>query len=265
MSEPNASIPSITHDTLLGGRVQLCQPEKGMRASIDAVFLGAAVPAKTGEHIFEAGIGSGAASLAVLARVPGIQVSGVDIAPNALALAAHNAGLNGWHDTLHLFEMDITRATTQKLGAAGATLPFDHALANPPFNHPGQGRAPASKARQIALAMPPEALEKWVARLAGLVRGGGTVTFIHRADALAALLAKMDRQLGALIVLPLAPRAGAPAKRVLVRGTRGSRAPMQLLAPWVLHQAKGDYTCQTQAVLRDCLPVDLDALARHIK
>lgn len=248
---------TVTRDHLLGGRVRLCQPKNGMRASIDAIFLAAAVPAKPGEHVFEAGIGSGAASLAILARVPGIKITGVDIEPGALELAARNAELNGCRDIINLFETDITTATVDRLAATGACPPFDHALANPPFRQTGQGRHPADPGRQIALAMPAGALQKWVVRLAGLVRGGGTVTIIHQAPALPELLAAMQRQLGGLVVLPLAPRAGMPAKRVLVRATRGSRAPLRLLAPWALHREGGDYTCQTQAVLRDAMAIDL--------
>ena len=249
---------TFTQDTLLGGRIRLCQPQKGMRASIDAFFLAAAVPAKPGDRLVEAGIGSGAASLAVLARVARTHVTGIEINPESVALAAHNAGLNGWGGRAQLIEADITTTIPEQLLADGGHPPFDHALANPPFRQTGQGRAPADQGRQIALAMPAGALEKWVQRLAGLVRGGGTVTFIHQASALPGLLAAMDRHLGGLLVLPIAPRAGVPAKRVVVRGTKGSRAPLQLLPAWALHQGNGDYTCQTEAVLRDGAPVDLE-------
>ena len=98
--------------------------------------------------------------------------------------------------------------------------------------------------------------------LAGLVRGGGTVTIIHQPAALPELLAPMHRQLGGLVVLPIAPRAGMPAKRVLVRATKGSRAPLRLLAPWILHRDNGDYTCQSETVLRDARPVDLQGDGR---
>ncbi|MFV2092819.1 MAG: tRNA1(Val) (adenine(37)-N6)-methyltransferase [Hyphomicrobiales bacterium] len=248
---------TVTHDHLLGGRVRLWQPKQGMRASIDAIFLAAAIPAKSGEHIFEAGIGSGAASLALLARVPGIQITGVDIEPGALELAARNGEQNGWRDAINLIETDITTATVARLAAIGACPPFDHALAHPPFQQPRPGRLPGRSIHIAPGRRPAGALQEWVVRLAGLVRGGGTVTLIHQAPALPELLAAMQRQLGGLVVLPLAPRAGMPAKRVLVRATRGSRAPLRLLAPWTLHRDGGDYTCQTQAVLRDAMAIDL--------
>jgi tRNA1(Val) A37 N6-methylase TrmN6 len=40
-------------------------------------------------------------------------------------------------------------------------------------------------------------------------------------------------------VLPLLPRDGEPASRVLVRGSKASRAPFRLLAARALHEPAG--------------------------
>ena len=71
--------PSLTEDGFLGGRLRILQPEKGVRAGIDSVFLAAAVPAHTGDSVFEAGIGPGVAALCLLARSPGVEVTGVEV------------------------------------------------------------------------------------------------------------------------------------------------------------------------------------------
>ena len=42
-----------------------------------------------------------------------------------------------------------------------------------------------------------------------------------------------------IVVLPLVPREGEAASRVLVRGIKGSRAPTRLLASRILHEADG--------------------------
>jgi tRNA1Val (adenine37-N6)-methyltransferase len=52
-------------------------------------------------------------------------------------------------------------------------------------------------------------------------------------------------------VVPLWPRLGAPAKRIIVMATKGSRAPLTLTAGLVLHRADGGYTAEADAVLRD--------------
>ncbi|MCK5295856.1 MAG: methyltransferase, partial [Alphaproteobacteria bacterium] len=69
----------FSENTLLGGRVKIKQPKNGFRAAIDSVLLAAAVPAKKGQTVLEAGSGSGAASLCLAARVKDISITGLEI------------------------------------------------------------------------------------------------------------------------------------------------------------------------------------------
>jgi tRNA1(Val) A37 N6-methylase TrmN6 len=65
------------------------------------------------------------------------------------------------------------------------------------------------------------------------------------------LLAAFDARFGALTVLPLSPRPGEPASRVLVRGVKGSRAPLALLSGRPVHIAGGEaFTPEMEAILR---------------
>ncbi|MBY0337772.1 MAG: methyltransferase, partial [Acetobacteraceae bacterium] len=80
---------------LLGGRVRLRQPVDGFRAALDPVLLAAAIPARSGERVLEAGCGTGAAFLCLAARVPGLAIVAVERDPAIAALAAGNAALNG--------------------------------------------------------------------------------------------------------------------------------------------------------------------------
>jgi tRNA1(Val) A37 N6-methylase TrmN6 len=53
-------------------------------------------------------------------------------------------------------------------------------------------------------------------------------------------------------VLPVAPRQGATATRVLLSGIKGSRAPLRLLPPLALHLGKDKgYAPAAEAILRD--------------
>jgi tRNA1(Val) A37 N6-methylase TrmN6 len=94
-------------------------------------------------------------------------------------------------------------------------------------------------------------LDRWARFMARMAAPGGGVTVIHKAEALIRLLAALEPRFGALVVLPLYPRGGAPAHRVLVQGTKGSRGPLTLLPGLVLHGAGDAFTSQAQAVLRD--------------
>jgi tRNA1(Val) A37 N6-methylase TrmN6 len=83
------------------------------------------------------------------------------------------------------------------------------------------------------------------------VKPGGTVTIVHRADALLRLLEHCSGRFGAMTVYPLFPREGAPASRIIVQGRKGSRAPLRLLPGMTLHGAVRDFTPPAQAILRD--------------
>ena len=49
------------------------------------------------------------------------------------------------------------------------------------------------------------------------------------AESLGPLLAAFEPRFGALTLLPLSPRPETPASRILLRGIKGSRAPLTLL------------------------------------
>ena len=100
--------------------------------------------------------------------------------------------------------------------------------------------------------MAAEGLEQWARFLARMAAPGGSLTMIHRADALATVLDALDGRFGELRILPLHPRAGEPAHRILVTGRKASRAPLKLLPGLVLHGDEGNgFVPELAAILRD--------------
>jgi tRNA1Val (adenine37-N6)-methyltransferase len=81
----------LTRDAFLGGRLHVWQPARGYRAGTDPVFLAAACPARSGEHVLELGCGVGVASLCLAARVEGLALTGVERQVDYAALARRNA------------------------------------------------------------------------------------------------------------------------------------------------------------------------------
>jgi tRNA1(Val) A37 N6-methylase TrmN6 len=229
-------------DTLLGGRVRIDQGAGGLRAGLDAVMLAAAVPADAGGEVLELGLGTGAASLCLCARVPGLSLTGVEIDPAAAALARANAAANG--AVLDVVTGDIFGDVFDS--APVLKRRFDHVLCNPPFH--GPGRASPDRARAAA-TMDGGGLTDWL-RL-GLQRTvpGGYFTAILRADRLTEALSVLPWK--GVAIFPLWPHAGEPAKRVIVQVRQESAAPAALLAGLVLHTADGGWTNGAQAVLRD--------------
>ncbi len=92
-----------------------------------------------------------------------------------------------------------------------------------------------------------------------MARPGGSVTFIHRADRLDALLAPLRALAGAIVVFPLWPDAARarPAKRVIVRAAKGMAAPLKLAPGLALHAENGAYTEVAEAILRAAAALEM--------
>ena len=89
---------------------------------------------------------------------------------------------------------------------------------------------------------------------------GDTLT-VTAQDAHTDFFAALDQRAGGLTILPIAARRGREAGRVLVVARKGARAPLRLLAPFVMHQSdrhsadREDLTPAAQAVLREGAPI----------
>ena len=245
------AMPGVTEDRLLGGRVRLRQPDAGYRVAIDTPLLAAAVPAKPGESALELGCGVGGAALCLLAREPAVAVTGIEPEPLFADLARQNAALNGAAERFSVVQGSL-------LGLPSAALPaetFDHLFCNPPFAAPGRGNRPGDALGRAARVEGAADLAAWMRVATVMLRRKGSLTVVHRADRLAALLAALPGSLGGVTLFPLWPsapgRPGAkPAKRLLLRARKGVATPPRIAPGLVLHDETGGFTPDADAVLR---------------
>ena len=84
-----------------------------------------------------------------------------------------------------------------------------------------------------------------------MLRPKGSLLVVYRADRLDDLMAALHRKVGEIVILPLWPKAGRPAKRLLLRARKGVATRLALLPGLVLHEDDGRYTADAQAVLAD--------------
>jgi len=265
MSSPTTKKPSVragqagatSTDDFLGGRIAVIQPRRGHRAGSDAVFLAASVPARSGERVLDVGAGVGVAGLCLLARVPGVELTAVEIESGLCALAAKNAARNGFAESFTVINADVT-SPAKTLNAAGLEREsYDQIIANPPFHAEGAVRPAPDGARAAAHVMGREGLAAWVRFFAGMAAPNALLTLIHRPDCLGELLGLLDGRFGGIAVFPLFPKRGEPATRIIVQAKKGSRAGLTLLPGLVLHEEDGRYTEEAEAVLRGGEALDL--------
>lgn len=241
----------VSLTTLLGGRVQFLQPDHGYRAALDPVLLAAAVPAGPWKVGLDVGAGTGAAMLCVLARCPDKHVIGLEVQDEHSHLARRSIALNRWQKHAHVVAGDIRWRPSLTANA------FDQVFSNPPFHGPGTRPPHAGRATAHMEDVP---LEDWLGFCLKMLKPRGTLTVIHRADRLDELLACLFGKAGAIEVIPLWPKRGVAARRVIVRARKGMKTPMSLLPGLVLHNRDGSFTDTTEAILRQGISLD-DALA----
>jgi tRNA1(Val) A37 N6-methylase TrmN6 len=200
--------------------------------------------------VLDAGAGVGVAGLCLLARVPGVDVTAVEIDAELCALAAGNAARNGVAARFNAVIADVT-SPGKVLRAAGLNRESYHQIiANPPFHDAGSVKAAPSAARATAHVMSQGGLAAWVRLFAAMAAPGGLLTLIHRPDCLGALLALLNGRFGDIVVFPLFSKRDEPASRIIVQARKGSRAGISLLPGLLLHEEGGRYTAEAEAILR---------------
>ena len=252
-ADQSGSGVATTCDAFLAGRVMVDQPKTGYRAGLDAVLLAATVPVATSVQpqvkVLDLGSGVGTVGLCVAARVATAIVVLLEREPALLALAADNVARNGMSARVRVVAADVDLAA-EMLGLASDS--FDHVLANPPYQIEGQGRPSNDPVKARSHAMPAGNLDRWARVMARVTKPGGTATLIHRADAVGEILSTFEGRFGAIVVLPIYPRSGEHAVRIVVSGIKGNRAPLRVMPGLVLHKRDGhEFTPQLQAILRD--------------
>ena len=248
---------STSEDALLGGKLTLRQPLRGHRFGHDAVLLAAATPARKGERAIELGAGVGAAGLALACRVEGLTVTLIELDPNLAALARENAARNSLSECVRVVCLDVAASVAQFADAGVAPDSTDHVLMNPPFNAP-HNPSP-DQARRLAHAASPETLARWIDTAARLLRPQGALTLIWRADGLADLVADLASGFGAIAIMPVYPKPGAAAIRVLASAVKHSSAPLSLLPGLVLAGSDDKPSAQAEAILRNGAALALTA------
>lgn len=231
-----------TEGTLLGGRVRYRQPAQGFRSGIEPVLLAAAVPARPGDRVLEAGTGAGPAMLCLSARVPDCAVTAVEIDPALAGIAAENATENGFSAAC------VTPGDIVHMTFAG---PFDHAMANPPY-HSATSSPSDDPARRLAKRGSEALIAAWIGQMAVGLRRRGTLTLIVAAGMAPGCIAAMAAaRCSCTMLFPLWPKPNVAAKLVLLRGIKDGRTPFAVHAGLALHGSDGRYTAEASAILRD--------------
>ncbi len=233
--------PAFSLDAFHRGGFFAVQPQKtGHRAGSDALLLAASLPAGSKGELADLGSGAGVAAMAALVMNPALQAALVEIDPlmaqcarDSLALQ-QNASISS---RARVIEADITLSGKRREAVGLANASFDHVICNPPY-HALHERASPDARRALAHMATEGGIDAWMRTAAAILRPGGVLHLVWRPQQFAELIHACSRRFGGLQVLPLHPHSSAPAGRIIVRATKGSKAPLMLLPGIALHDGQ---------------------------
>ena len=239
-----AGTPGEDVTRLLGGKLLLRQASTGHRVGTDAVLLAAAVAPHDGDLVVDVGSGVGSVGLAVALRHRAARVRLVEVVPGLAGLARDNVALNALQDRVEVETRDVLHRGGHEPRPGAAWV-----VSNPPFQLAETGRPSPDHARMRAHQLSAGVGHgDWLLAMLRYAGPQACLALIHRPDALPALLAAAQGRVGSVRVLSVHARAGDPAIRILFGGVVGSRAPLTLLPPVVLHDADGSFTPRAAAL-----------------
>jgi len=126
----NEPVQYITGETSFMGYPIHCDPRALIprpetERLVDVVLHTAAIWRKPAPRIVDVGTGSGCIAVALAKAKPEANITAVDCSPDALALAAENARLNGVKDRITLIQSDLLEACqSNTFDAVVANLPY---------------------------------------------------------------------------------------------------------------------------------------------
>lgn len=235
---------------VLDQKIRLLQPADGFRTSLDSVMLAAACPAAAGDRVLDMGCGVGGASFCLLHRVPECQVTGVEIQSLCINLANQNKLLNNNTERCEFICGNVCEYSVENPPGR-----FDHVICNPPYLEAGAHTQSPHEGKAVALGHESASLQDWLDAGFRNIKSGGTFTIIHRADMVDKIILGLGKRFGAVEIVPLWPRQGEIAKRIVIRAIRDRKTPATLHPGLVLHEKDGSYTPEAEKILRGGLPL----------
>ena len=210
----------------------------------DSFLLSAYPKLKRRQSVCDLGCGTGLLGLLLLQRQPELQITGIEIEPQAAALAVRAAEENGLQDRLSVLHGDLRRI--RSLLPAGRS---DLVICNPPYYPADSGRLAADRSIRTARTETEATLDEICAAAAYLLRWDGSFCLVQKPERLADVLCAMrahaiePKRLRFVCTLP----QRAPSL-FLLEGRRGGKPSLTVEAPMILQNADGTPTAEVDRI-----------------
>ena len=234
-------------NALDNNKLQILQPEKGYRYSIDPFLLADFADCPAGAKVIDLGTGSGVIAL-LLSQNPMVEkIVGLELQQNLAECARRNIDLNNRQNIIEIKQGDV-RCLPKNL----VQETFDVVVTNPPYRRACSGRLSKGIERSHARHELAGGLKDFLSAAKYLLKPTGRIFMIYLAERLPELMHEMR-------IFLLEPkrlrmvysRLGSDARLVLVEGRKNSRGGIKIQPPLYIYQGKGrDYTEEVDGICK---------------
>lgn len=230
-------------ESLWAGGPLFAQAEH-FRLSTDCVLLSAFANTSGAKRGIDLGCASGAIALLLLTRSEKLHMTGLEIVPEAAALARENMAANSLSGRSEIICGDIRRH--RELFRPGS---FDLVAANPPYFPLGSGGISPDRAKASARGELDCTLEDICTAAAFLLRTGGSACFVHKPERLSELFCNMSAHgIEPKRLRLVCHSQGSAPNLVLVEGRRGGRPGLSIEPALIIRNADGSETDEIRRI-----------------
>ncbi len=238
--------------------INLLQPKKGYRFSVDALLLENFISAKKLHKGIELGTGSGIISILLAKRYKNAKIFAVEIQKSIAHCAEQNVKINKLEGRVEVLKEDI-----RNLRKVFSANKFDFVFSNPPFRKTKTGLLSIDKERAIARHEIRITLSALINTAAYLLKHTGRFYLIYHPFRLIELIdllkkARLEpkrmrfvhsRRVGPCLPAGRSPtKSGEEAKMVLVEAVKGSGPWLKIEPPFYIYKKGSEYTAEMKKV-----------------
>ena len=230
-------------DNLVRDDMKIIQRTDQFCFSVDSVLLAHYPVIKPKDRIIDLGTGTGVISL-LASALGGQDITAIEVNPVMADLARRNVMGNDKEKIIHVLEADYREA--RKYFPSGY---FSLIFVNPPYREVGSGRMSENHGIASASYELNATLDEVFKTTQYLLKYGGRMAMVHRADRLADLIS-LGRKYGMepKRMRLIYARKGHNAVRVLLEWKYGGHAELSVEPPLLLHNKDGSYTDEVMAI-----------------
>ncbi|KXS48497.1 tRNA1(Val) (adenine(37)-N6)-methyltransferase [Halanaerobium congolense] len=230
---------------LIKDKLEIIQDDRFFKFGTDSVLLANFVELRTGDKVIDLGTGSGVIPLLLAYKNRDVEVTGVEIQPEAADLAERNVKFNNLEGKIKIINADLCSLKPQL--EAGS---FDIVVSNPPYLPVESGKMKVNDFVAIARHEIHADLEDVVGEAARLLKYGGHFFLVHRTERLTEVievLAKYNCQAKELRLVQA--RRDKEADIFLLKAKKGANPGLRVKPVLIIYQDDSrEYTAELKEI-----------------